>query len=39
VEPGRLADLVLVSGDPLVDLGRLASPTMVVQAGRIVPVA
>jgi imidazolonepropionase-like amidohydrolase len=39
VEPGCLADLVLVSGDPLVDLGRLASPTMVVQAGRIVPIA
>ena len=36
VEPGRLADLVLVAGDPLVGLGRLASPTMVVQAGHIV---
>lgn len=39
VEPGRLADLVLVAGDPLVDLGRLASPAVVVQAGRIVPLA
>jgi imidazolonepropionase-like amidohydrolase len=39
VEPGRLADLVLVAGDPLVDLGRLASPAMVVQAGRIVATA
>jgi imidazolonepropionase-like amidohydrolase len=39
VQPGRLADLVLVTGDPLVDLGRLASPTIVVQAGRIVPSA
>ena len=39
VEPGRLADLVLVAGDPLVDLGRLASPTMVVQGGRIVATA
>jgi imidazolonepropionase-like amidohydrolase len=36
VEPGRLADLVLVAGDPMVDLARLASPTMVVQGGRIV---
>ena len=39
VAAGRLADLVLVAGDPLVDLGRLASPTMVVQAGRIVATA
>ncbi len=39
VGPGRLADLVLVGGDPLVDLGRLASPAMVVQAGRIVQIA
>ncbi|HYH91660.1 MAG TPA: amidohydrolase family protein [Candidatus Saccharimonadales bacterium] len=34
IQPGRLADLVLVSGDPLVDLGRLAEPALVVQAGR-----
>lgn len=39
VEPGRLADLVLVAGDPLVDLRRLASPAMVVQAGRVVPIS
>lgn len=39
VEPGRVADLVLVAGDPLVDLRRLASPAMVVQAGRIVAFA
>lgn len=39
VAPGRLADLILVAGDPLVDLGRLASPAMVVQAGRIVTTA
>ena len=36
IEPGKLADLVLIDGDPLVDLGRLADPTIVVQAGRIV---
>jgi imidazolonepropionase-like amidohydrolase len=39
VQPGRLADLILVAGDPLVDLSRLASPDMVVQAGRIVAIA
>ena len=36
VEPGRLADLVLVDGDPLVDLGRLRDPALVIQAGRVV---
>ena len=36
VEPGRRADLVLVAGDPLADLARLASPALVVQAGRVV---
>lgn len=36
IEPGRRADLVLVDGDPLVDLARLAAPGVVVQAGRIV---
>lgn len=34
IEAGKLADLVIVDGDPLVDLGRLASPTAVFQAGR-----
>jgi imidazolonepropionase-like amidohydrolase len=29
-----LADLVLVEGDPLEDLAALASPAIVVQAGR-----
>ena len=32
--PGFLADLILVSGDPLADLGRLANPVAVFQAGR-----
>jgi imidazolonepropionase-like amidohydrolase len=36
IEPGKLADLVLVEGDPLLDLSRLADPSLVVQAGRIV---
>jgi imidazolonepropionase-like amidohydrolase len=36
VEPGRLADLVLVDGDPLVDLGRLRDPLLVIQGGRVV---
>jgi imidazolonepropionase-like amidohydrolase len=33
---GKQADLLLVHGDPLADLARLAEPMMVVQAGRIV---
>jgi imidazolonepropionase-like amidohydrolase len=34
IEPGRRADLVLVEGDPLADLGRLVDPALVMQAGR-----
>lgn len=34
VEPGKRADLVLVDGDPLADLGRLAHPVRVLRAGR-----
>jgi imidazolonepropionase-like amidohydrolase len=37
IEAGKLADLVLVDGDPLVDLGRLATPVAVYQAGRSIP--
>jgi imidazolonepropionase-like amidohydrolase len=33
---GMRADLLLVDGDPLADLARLAEPVMVVQGGRIV---
>ena len=33
VEPGKLADLVLVDGDPLADLGRLAQPVLVLRGG------
>jgi imidazolonepropionase-like amidohydrolase len=36
VAVGRSADLLLVDGDPLQDLGRLAEPALVMQAGRIV---
>ena len=36
VEAGKLADLVLLDGDPLTDLGRLADPAFVIQGGRIV---
>lgn len=36
VSAGKLADLVLVEGDPLTDLHRLESPAMVIQRGRIV---
>jgi imidazolonepropionase-like amidohydrolase len=34
IKPGMLADMILVDGDPLEDLARLARPAMVVQAGR-----
>jgi imidazolonepropionase-like amidohydrolase len=36
VEPGHLADLILVEGDPLTDLRRLEHPVLVVQGGRVV---
>jgi imidazolonepropionase-like amidohydrolase len=36
IEIGKLADLVLVEGDPLVDLTRLADPVAVWQGGRAV---
>jgi imidazolonepropionase-like amidohydrolase len=36
VEPGKWADLVLVDGDPLTDLGVLARPVEVWQRGRAV---
>jgi imidazolonepropionase-like amidohydrolase len=38
IEAGKLADLVLVDGDPTVDLGRLARPVGVWQSGRAVSV-
>lgn len=33
VEVGKVADLVLVDGDPLIDLTRLSTPVVVIQAG------
>jgi imidazolonepropionase-like amidohydrolase len=36
IEPGKRADLLLVEGDPLADLARLASPMAVMQGGTIV---
>jgi imidazolonepropionase-like amidohydrolase len=33
IEAGKLADLVLVDGDPVADLGRLEHPLMVMQGG------
>jgi imidazolonepropionase-like amidohydrolase len=36
LEAGKLADIVCVGGDPLADLGRLAEPVLVIQAGRII---
>lgn len=36
VAPGRVADLLLVEGDPLEDLRRLSRPALVLQGGRAV---
>ena len=36
VEPGKLADLVAVPGDPLADLSRLADVRFVMLGGRVV---
>jgi imidazolonepropionase-like amidohydrolase len=36
VEPGKRADLVVVDGDPLADLRRLAAPRLVMQGGLVV---
>jgi imidazolonepropionase-like amidohydrolase len=37
IEAGKVADLILVDGDPLQDLARLERPRHVMQAGKIVP--
>jgi imidazolonepropionase-like amidohydrolase len=39
IEPGKRADLILVDGDPVQDLRRLERPRLVMQAGRLVPLA
>ncbi|MGH8243863.1 MAG: amidohydrolase family protein [Steroidobacteraceae bacterium] len=36
IEPGNVADLIAVAGDPLADIGALGRPTVVVSRGRIV---
>jgi imidazolonepropionase-like amidohydrolase len=36
IETGKLADLVLVDGDPTTDLRRLATPALVIKGGEIV---
>ncbi len=37
VEPGKLADLILVDRDPLADIKTLAGVTWVMQGGRVIP--
>ena len=37
VEPGKIADLLIVTGDPSQDIGALADVDMVVQRGRLLP--
>lgn len=36
VEAGKVADLLVVHGDPLADLGALARPLLVVHEGQVV---
>ena len=36
VEPGKIADLILIDGDPLQDISAMHKVSMVIQAGRIV---
>ena len=36
VEPGKIADLIIVDGDPLADISALRNVEIVVQAGRVV---
>ena len=36
IEPGNVADLIAVTGDPLTDIGTLARPVLVLSRGRIV---
>jgi imidazolonepropionase-like amidohydrolase len=36
VEPGKLADLIIVDGDPLADISTLHKIVTVVQSGRVV---
>jgi imidazolonepropionase-like amidohydrolase len=36
LEPGKVADLVVVDGDPLADLAALGRVELVVQGGRVI---
>jgi len=36
IEPGKVADLIAVAGDPLADIGTLGRPVLVLSRGRIV---
>ena len=37
IEPGKSADLVVLTSDPLADLGAFAEPEMVIARGVVVP--
>jgi imidazolonepropionase-like amidohydrolase len=39
LEPGKLADLVLVSGDPLTDIKAAANVQLVMKGGRLYSIA
>jgi imidazolonepropionase-like amidohydrolase len=36
IEKGKLADLILVPGDPLSDIGAMRHPALVMKSGRVV---
>ena len=36
LEPGKVADLIVIDGDPLTDISTLANVQIVIQAGRVV---
>jgi imidazolonepropionase-like amidohydrolase len=36
VEPGKLADLIIVDGDPIQDISSLRNVKIVIQSGRVV---
>lgn len=39
LEPGKLADLIVVNGDPLADIGALQQVVIVIKDGQIVQIA
>ena len=36
LEPGKIADIILIDGDPLADISLLTSAEVVIQGGRVV---